>query len=343
MADHTHRSPPTRRAADEAVLIHIQNAPPAPDGLTLDADRLERALRARKGLRGRQFSISVDAGGEQLPADLDAEIIIALAKLDVARARQAVPRLKWVQTTFAGVEGMLEKLPRGFRITNASGVHAEKGGEFILAAALMLAYQIPQFVTDREEKQWRPQFGPVLDKHRITILGVGAIGAAAAQNLRRQGCRVTGVTRSGRARTKLDRIVKSDDLDEVLQQTDILVSTLPDTPQSKNLIDRRRIGLLPDNAGVVVVGRAAALDYDAILDRLDAGTLRGAVLDVFPEEPIPKRGRAWKTPRLIITPHCSVDDHTVYIERCLEIFLDNLERYLSRRKLHNLVDPTRGY
>jgi len=343
MADKARRAPRQTRGADNPVRIHIQNSPPAPDSLTLERERLEAALHARTSLRNVAFSLSVDDGAEQLPAELDAEIVITLAKIDVSKAREAAPGLKWVQTTFAGVEGMVDKLPGGLKVTNASGVHAEKGGEFVLAAALMLAYQIPQFVTDFGEKDWAPQFGPVLAKHRVTVLGVGAIGVSAVQNLRRQGCRVTGVTRSGRAKTKMDRIASLDELDEVLQETDILVSTLPDTPESENLIDRRRIDLLPEGAGIVVVGRAPPLDYEAIMDRLDAGTLRGAVLDVFPEEPIPKRDRAWKTPRLVVTPHCSVDDHTVYIDLCLEIFLDNLERYLSGRKLQNLVDPKKGY
>lgn len=333
----------SRPTAGQPVRIHIQNSPPTPDGLTLDKARFRAALASRNSLDGGSFDISVDDGAEQLPAGLDAEIIITLAKIDVSKAREVAPSLKWVQTTFAGVEGMVDGLPRDLKVTNASGVHAEKGGEFVLAAALMLAYHIPQFVTDREGKAWEPRFGPILNKHRVTILGVGAIGTAAAENLRKLGCEVTGVTRSGRAKAKLDRIAKLDELDEVLRGTDILVSTLPDTPESENLIDRRRIGLLPEGAGIVVVGRAPPLDYDAIMDRLDAGTLRGAILDVFPEEPIPKRDRVWRTPRLIITPHCSVDDHTVYIDRCLDIFLDNLERYLSGRKLKNIVDPKRGY
>lgn len=330
-------------SSGKPLRVHIQNAPPVPEGLILERHQLESALEKSPVLRGQPWDISIDYGAEKLPAELDAEIIVTLAKINVAAAAKAIPRLRWVQTTFAGVEGMLDSLPRGFKITNASGVHAEKGGEFILAAALMLAYQIPQFVSDRENKDWKPSFGPVLAKHRVTILGVGAIGIAAADNLRQHGAKVTGVTRSGRARTKLDRIASLDDLDEVLAETDILISTLPDTPESRNLIDRRRVGLLPKGAGVAVVGRAPALDYDAIMDRLDDGTLRGAVLDVFPEEPIPKRDRVWKTPRLIITPHCSVDDHTVYIDRCVEIFVDNLERYLSGRKLKNLVDLKRGY
>lgn len=343
MAARTSRNTKQKRDADKPLRIHIQNGPKKPDSLVLDKARLEEALRSKGALKGLNYSLSVDDGAEQLPADLDAEIIITLAKIDVAKARGVVRGLKWVQTTFAGVEGMLDQLPRGFYVTNASGVHAEKGGEFILAAALMLAYQIPQFITDKCNKDWQPLFGPVLDKHRITILGVGAIGIAAVENLRRQGCKVTGVTRSGRAKTKLDRLATLDELDSVLKETDILVSTLPDTPESRNLVNRRRINLLPKGAGVVVVGRAPALDYEAIMDRLDDGTLRGAVLDVFPEEPIPKRNRVWNTPRLIITPHCSVDDHTVYIDRCLDIFVDNLERYLGGRKLKNLVDPKKGY
>ena len=323
------------------VRVHIQNPPSTPGSLTMSPAKLMEALASRD--LTKKVSVSVDDGADELPKDFDAEVLITLAKVDLANAHKTSPRLRWVQTTFAGVEGMLEKLPRGLQVTNASGVHAEKGGEFILTAALMLAHQIPQYVTDKARKEWQPTFGPVLKKYRATILGVGAIGAGGAQHLRRLGCYVTGVTRSGSAKIKLDRVVALDELDEVLAQTDILVSTLPDTPQSRGLIDRRRVDLLPHGAGIVVVGRAAPFDYDAVMDRLDAGTLRGAILDVFPEEPVPPRNRAWETPRLIITPHCSVDDHTIYIDRCLEIFVDNLDRYLSGRKLQNLIDPKQGY
>lgn len=326
----------------DAIRIHIQNPPMSADGLFLEAARLKAALSSAP-IRGVSYAITIDDGGEELPKTLDADVVITLAKIDLAAAREASPDLKWVQTTFAGMEGMMEDLPKGLRVTNASGVHAEKGGEFVLAACLALAYQLPQFVTDKEEKAWNPLFGPVLNKHRITLLGVGAIGTAAAQNLRKLGCKVTGVTRSGKAKTKLERIATLDELDDVLKETDILVSTLPATPETEGLISRKRVRMLPKGAGVVVVGRAAPLDYEAILDRLDDGSLRGAILDVFPDEPIPNRDRTWKTPRLIVTPHCSVDDHTTYIDRCLEIFVDNLVRFAAGRKLKNLVDPKQGY
>ena len=96
-------------------------------------------------------------------------------------------------------------------------------------------------------------------------------------------------------------------------------------------------------AGIVNVGRAPVFDYSAIMDRLDAGTLRGAVLDVFETEPIPLDDRLWSTPRLIITPHCSVDDHTVYMQRCIDILIDNLRRDQAGEPLRNLVDASRGY
>ena len=93
MANHPRRLPRTKTNPDEPVRIHIQNSPPAPDGLTLDKKRLSEALSSRKALRGREFEISIDDGAEQLPADLDAEIIITLAKIDVAKAREAATKL----------------------------------------------------------------------------------------------------------------------------------------------------------------------------------------------------------------------------------------------------------
>jgi phosphoglycerate dehydrogenase-like enzyme len=323
--------------------IHIQNPPDKPGNLRVEVDRLAAEIAKRKTLEGR-FAISEDSGGDKLPDSMaPADILLILTGVPLREAKQKAPGLRWVQTTFAGVEGLVNDLPDGLKLANASGVHAEKGGEFILAAALLLAYQIPKFAADKDAQRWAPVFGPTLKQHRVTILGVGAIGGAAAEALRERGCQVTGVTRSGAAKVKLHRTADLSSLDEILAETDILVSTLPDTPESENLIDRRRIDLLPQGAGIVVVGRAAPLDYDAILDRLDAGTLRGAVLDVFPEEPIPAGDRTWTTPRLIILPHCSVDDHTTYIDRCLDIFVDNLERELTGKPLRNLVDRSGGY
>jgi len=94
---------------------------------------------------------------------------------------------------------------------------------------------------------------------------------------------------------------------------------------------------------VVVVGRAAVFDYDALADGLADGRLGGAVLDVFPQEPLPAESRLWSCPRLIMTPHCSLDDHAVYLDGCLDIFVDNLRRFCAGEPLVNVVEAARGY
>lgn len=323
--------------------VHIHNSADEADALRLTAAGLKASIAKRPQLAG-QLEVSESSGstaGGLIPADT--EILFTGAKLKLTAVLQEAPALRWVQTTFAGVESVVPTLPPGLLLTNASGVHAEKGGEFLLAAALMLAYRIPQFVADQAQERWRQVFVPTLKRSRITILGVGAIGRGAAERFRLHGCRVTGITRSGKAEAVLDRVADLSDLDAILAETDVLVSTLPHTPETRGLIDRRRVDLLPEGAGIVVVGRAAVLDYDAIMDRLDAGSLSGAVLEVFPKEPIPPGDRIWHTPRLIVSPHCSVDDHTTYLKECLELFLGNVEHYLAGRPLANLVDPSLGY
>jgi phosphoglycerate dehydrogenase-like enzyme len=326
----------------KTLRVHIQN-PPGPAGeLTLSPARLAAAIAEKPALAGR-IEIT-EASGDGIPEDLaGAEVLFMGTKFSLAEARRRAPALRWVQSTFAGVESLLKDMPADMQLANASGVHADKGGEFVLAAALMLSYRLPELAVEQAAQRWTPIFEPTLKTRRITILGVGAIGGGAAKALRAQGCKVTGITRSGTASAELDRVADLSQLDAILAETDILVSTLPNTPETAGLIDRRRVDLLPQGAGIVVVGRAAVLDYDAIMDRLDAGTLGGAVLDVFPVEPIPANDRIWTTPRLIVSPHCSVDDHSVYLDKCLEIFLENLERDLAGQPLINIVDPARGY
>lgn len=321
------------------MRIHIHNSPSGPAELSLSVEALANRL-AVAAAPAQPLTITA---GTVIDDVTDAEVLFTCEKVDLGTVKSRMPSLKWVQTISAGVEGYLTTLPDGVLLTNASGVHGEKGGEFVLAAALMLNYRIPSFVSDRQEGRWQPVFVTPSKGKRVTLLGLGGIGSEAAKALRGRGFVVTGVTRSATSNVPVDAMIGADMIDTVLPHTDILVSTLPLTPQTRNLISRERLQAMPRGAGVIVVGRAAVVDYEALIDLLTEERLGGAVLDVFPQEPLPDESRVWRCPNLIMTPHCSVDDHAIYMSRCLDIFADNIQRFFRDAPLRNLIDPALGY
>jgi len=180
--------------------LHIENDA-AP--LCISVAALEAAIRAA-GIDG-PLQITENSDAAAFPGSAaGADVILACRKIDIAAAKSVAPGLGWVQLISAGVEAVLPHLPAGVALTNASGVHGDKGGEFILAACLMLNFRIPAFVDDKAARRWAPSFGGPVRGRRVTLLGVGGIGAGAAARLRAQGIHVTGVTRSGRAEAELD-------------------------------------------------------------------------------------------------------------------------------------------
>lgn len=319
------------------MRIHIVNDSDPSAALRLSRESLSKELDAANI---GDCSIT-ESDGNCLPDDAD--ILFACVKPDVISLKTKLPSLKWVQVISAGVEAILPTLPPEVRLTNSSGVHGEKGGEFVLTAALMLNYRIPSFASDKIVQRWAPVFEtPARGKH-VTLLGVGGIGGKASKRLRDNGYKVIGVTRTGKADVELDGCVPVEQIDSVLPETDVLVSTLPNTPATRNLIDRRRLEMLPRCAGLVVVGRAAVVDYSALAEMLESGRIQGAVLDVFGQEPLPAGDPLWTCRNLIMTPHCSVDDHATYMDGCLEIFIDNLQRFQRGEALRNEVNPDLGY
>lgn len=323
--------------------IHIENDPAGPDALQLPQAVLMQRLEANPALRGR-FTLSENSDPQRVADFLTAaDIVWAGRKFPLYQHLSSASTLGWVQVMSAGVESWLEKWPDAVQLTNASGVHGDKGAEFILMSALMFNYGIPGFLQDQAGQQWRPTFGGCARGKKVLLLGLGGIGSAAAALLTRQGYQVTGVTRSGETTADVARCIRIADVDAELADTDVLVSTLPLTPATDGLFSRQRLATLPARAGVIVVGRARVFDYDALSDMLTAGQLAGAVLDVFNEEPLPQGDALWQCPRLIITPHCSLDDHGAYLDGCLTLFEQNLERYLAKEPLINRVSKENGY
>ena len=112
--------------------------------------------------------------------------------------------------------------------------------------------------------------------------------------------------------------------------------------QTYPMLDRRRLNLLKPEAGLINIGRSPVVDYDALREKLEAGTLAGAVLDVFQPEPLAPDSPLWNTPNLVITPHVSCDDPR-YVDRLLDFWFENLARFVAGKRLKNLIDRDRGY
>jgi len=137
--------------------------------------------------------------------------------------------------------------------------------------------------------------------------------------------------------------VTLDQLDDELPRHDVVVLAAPLTPDTKDLLTAARLDLLPPSAIVVNVARGAMLDEVALCDRITAGRLRGAVLDVFRDEPLASTSALWQVHQVLLTPHVSPVSPGRFWPRQLDLFLDNWRRYLAGEPLRNVVDKHAGY
>jgi phosphoglycerate dehydrogenase-like enzyme len=207
----------------------------------------------------------------------------------------------------------------------------------------MLNHDVPHFVTSQRAGKWLQSHATPIAGKTLVIVGVGALGGAAARLAKGFGMRVLGVSRSGKPNRLVERMYRTSELRKVLPKADFVLVTTPLTAETKGMIGRKELDLLPRHAGLVNLGRGAVIDNDALVEKLARRELKGAVLDVFPEEPLPPGSPLWSAPNLIMSPHCAVDDAESYADRALDIFIDNVERYLAGRKLVNVVDTRLGY
>jgi glyoxylate/hydroxypyruvate reductase len=257
----------------------------------------------------------------------------------------AAPKLRLLQLTSAGVDSLqpFDRIPADVVIMNNRGTHSDKAGEYALMAILMLVNAMPRLATAQRHQHWSHELCGVAKSRRLTVVGLGSLGGAAAMQASHLGMSVTGVSRSAAAHAHCARVVTTAALDEVLPETDILLLACPLTPQTRNLISAQRLKLLPQGAGIINIGRGRLVDEAALLDALEAETIGGAILDVFHEEPLPKGHRAWTAKNLIVTPHMSSDDPSTYNTMSLQIFKKNLEALAEGAKAPTEIDRALGY
>ncbi|UAL47387.1 D-2-hydroxyacid dehydrogenase [Sutcliffiella horikoshii] len=251
--------------------------------------------------------------------------------------------LKWVHSLGAGVDRYMDlgdRWPEEVLLTRTITSFGQKIGEYTLSYMLKELQNHDKFRDHQERGEWKMVAPRALDEVKVVVFGTGEIGQELARILAFFGVRVEGVSRSGAEKDHFCRVMSLEEIDDsCLRKADFIINTLPLTKETERLFDKRFFGRV-NQAVFVNVGRGATVDHGALLDALNSGALKAAVLDVFEQEPLPADNPLWSHPGVTITPHISA---ITTPEEAVVCFLETLEAVESGGELWNRVDVGRGY
>lgn len=337
---------PALTAPDELVVL----------GTPVFGGPLPPAAIARiEGVAGARFVQLSRDGRAHVEAEADADPFAAArvifrggmpaAVLDHVVGRN--PRLAWIHSYSAGVERVATPLvrSRGLTVTNGRGVFSRPIAEYLVMMLLAVQRRLPQLLELQRERTWQPLPGRELAGITVGIVGFGSIGAELAALLVPFGTRILATRRHperGAAEHANVELLSFERLPEVLQRSDAVVVTVPLTDETAGLIGAAELQEMKEGAWLFNVARGRLVDEVALRRALEAGWIGGAVLDVFTEEPLPADSPLYDAPNVIITPHTSWASDRV-LDRSLDLFVDNLERFTSGQPLRNVVDLEAGY
>ena len=212
-----------------------------------------------------------------------------------------------------------------------------------LMAILMINSRIPALVTGQRRHEWNRIFTTTVEGKTLAVIGVGHIGGGAAEQAKQLGMRVIGIRRTPRPHPAVDEMFGPRALHKVLARADIVLLNTALTSHTRFLMGRREFALMKAGSGFINMSRGGLVDPQALEETLRSGHLGGAMIDVSYPEPLPADATLWDAPNLIITPHVLSDDIEHYIPRTLDIFFDNIRRYIAGKPLNNVVDLAREY
>jgi phosphoglycerate dehydrogenase-like enzyme len=270
----------------------------------------------------------------------DCEIVFGEPTL-IREILPALPSLKWVQSTWAGVEPLLDPaLRRDYILTNARGVFGPLMSEFVFGYLLLHERKILQRLEAQKLLKWDATLTGTLQGKTFGLLGVGSIGAHLSGTAKHFGMTVRGYTKASEASKQVDKYFHGTELLEFASGLDYLVSVLPNTSETQHIVNAELLSTLPPTALFVNVGRGSAVDEPALIKALETGRLAGAVLDVFEQEPLPAEHPFWQTQNLFITSHTSAPS---FPEQIAAVFVENYRRFTAGQPLKYQVNFEKGY
>lgn len=267
-----------------------------------------------------------------------------LAKLYINDAKNIV----WMQSSFAGVDALTGKgMRQDYALTNIKGGYGELMAEYALAYMLLFEREILENLEYQKEKVWKERDAVWEKGHTgriegktVTLLGTGAVGKEIARKMKALGLRTLGYQTTQQPVEFFDEVFSGDGLKECLAKADYVISVLPKTEATTNLMNYDRLSLMKPSGVFINIGRGNVVPEADLIRALNEKKIAKAVLDVFNEEPLPKDNPLWTTENLYITPHMAA---YVVNDMVFQAFAENYERFRTGKGLLYQVDFERGY
>ena len=275
------------------------------------------------------------------------------------------PHLKWIQFHRAGNERLIDALilrKPDLVATTLSGAAAQQVAEYVMGMILSLGHHAPEIIDFQKQRVWPTdkgeRFSPQeLNQSTVGIIGYGSIGREVARLCCAFGAKVlatkydvkkpndSGYSIEGVGDPDGDsvhRLYPPQALNSMLKESDFVIIAVPLTHKTRGLIAAEEMDAMKSSAFLVDISRGGVVDHSDLIEALRGGEIAGAALDVFPEEPLPADSQLWGLPNVILSPHIAgMTSH--YDERAVNLFVENLNRYLAGEDLLNQIDLQRGY
>lgn len=274
----------------------------------------------------------------------DIEILVCynpFKTLDICKMK----KLKWIQLSSAGID----QLPIGYVINSSISISNNRGGysipmgEWIVLKALELLKHSNKFYENQKNKAWKIDT-TVLELFNKTVgfIGTGSIAQEAAKRFSGFGVKILGLNTSGKSVDNFHKCFSNDDIDEMLELSDIVVITIPYTDETHHLINQDKFDKMKNGVYLINVARGSIIDENALIKNIRQGKIAGAALDVVEKEPLDINNPLWNFDNVIITPHNSWISEMRNARR-FNLIYENLKKYKNNEKLINLVDLNKGY
>ena len=306
--------------------------------LAEDADKYSALVEAENLPK---LEIMAASGPEEaLPLVTDCNIILGEPGL-IDAVLSGANQLEWVQSSWAGVDRLCRPdLRHDYVLTGVKGIFGTLISEYVMTYLFALERRIFDMRGNQFEKRWQPMPYRLAKDLTLGIVGLGSIGRHIAQVAQCYGLRVTGLTRSGKPCDGVEKVFTSENQDLFLAQSDYVVLTLPDTPQTRHFVNADMLAMMKSSATLINVGRGSIINEPDLVAALQQGQIASAVLDVFETEPLPADSLLWSLPNVFVTPHFAAAS---FPEEVVAIFVENYDRFIQHKPLMHGIDFKRGY